>query len=123
MLIKNCFVEFYLEIIEWCYDLYENFEIMFEVYCIVVFVVEWLMVFGCDEVVIGLGCIGVVGVIKGWLDMCGVVIGLWVDMDVLLILEEIGLDYVLKIEGVMYVCGYDGYMLMFLGVVKYLVEM
>lgn len=49
--------------------------------------------------------------------------GLWVDMDVLLIFEVIGVDYVLIKEGVMYVCGYDGYIIMLLGVVKYLLEM
>lgn len=116
MLVKNCFVELYVDIIEWWCDIYVYFEILFEIYCIFVLVVEKLCVFGCDEVVEGIGCIGVVGVIKGWIDS-GKVVGLCVDMDVLLIYEVMGFEYVFKNEGVMYVCGYDGYMVMFLGVV------
>lgn len=49
--------------------------------------------------------------------------GLWVDMDVLLIVEVMGFGYSSCYGGCMYVCGYDGYIVMLFGVVCYLVVM
>lgn len=62
----------------------------------------------------------IVGFIKGNLE--GKIIGFCVDMDVFLIEEEIGFEFLLIYKGCMYVCGYDGYIVMLLGVVKILNE-
>lgn len=50
------------------------------------------------------------------------VIGLRVDMDVLDFLELNSFDYKFIVDGKMYVCGYDGYIIMLLGVVWYFLE-
>lgn len=49
-------------------------------------------------------------------------IGYWIDIDVLLVIENMGLLFVLIYLGVMYVCGYDIYMLVVLGILSYFVE-
>lgn len=84
--------------------------------------VEELRLFGF-EVIECVGGYGVVGI------MCngeGLMVFVWVDMDVLLIVEDIGLLYVSIViikddvgneVGVMYVCGYDIYMMVWIGVV------
>lgn len=46
----------------------------------------------------------------------------WIDIDVLLVKEEINFFFVFKYEGYMYVCGYDGYMVMFLGLIDFIIE-
>lgn len=51
----------------------------------------------------------------------GLVVVIRCDIDVLFILEEINFLYKLKIDGKMYVCGYDFYIVVILGVV-YLVK-
>lgn len=47
----------------------------------------------------------------------GFVLVIWVDMDVLLVMEENEVDYCFFYFGKMYVCGYDGYMAIVLGIV------
>lgn len=104
-------------------DLYQYLEFLFQEMCIVGIVVQYL----CDlgfEVEEGVGVIGVVGV------LCngdGLVVWVWVDMDVLLVEEQMGLVYVSIVKGVdfvgmivfvMYVCGYDMYVIVMIGVVE-----
>lgn len=101
-----------------CYDLYCYLELVFEEYCISVCVVELLQQWGY-EVIIGFGGIGVVGMLQCGQGSC--CFGLCVDIDVLLIYEDLGLVYVSQIQGLMYVCGYDGYIVILLFVVYYLV--
>lgn len=43
------------------------------------------------------------------------IIGYCVDIDGLLIIEEIGYEFVFIYEGMMYVCGYDVYIIIGLG--------
>lgn len=59
--------------------------------------------------------IGLVVEIKGV--KLGKMVMLCLDIDVLFILEELGVFFSFEWEGVMYVCGYDFYFLVVLGVV------
>lgn len=78
---------------------------------------------------IGIVYYGVVVIIEG--GRLGLKIVLCVDMDVLLVIEQIGLLFVFRvidqyrgqIVGVMYVCGYDVYIVILFGVVEVLVLM
>lgn len=72
------------------------------------------------EVIYGVGKIGLVVIL--WCGFDEMVIGFCVDMDVLLIIEVINFFYCLSVEGKFYGCGYDGYSMMFLGVVLELVQ-
>lgn len=68
------------------------------------------------------------GVFYDWLFKIGVIVYLEgnsyyiivfrVDIDVLLIYEENDIDFKSKNDNVMYVCGYDGYMIVFMFFVK-----
>jgi len=122
MPVKNRFAELLPEITEWRRDIHENPEILFETHRTSALVAEKLKTFGCDEVVEGIGRIGVVGVIKGKSDKSGKTIGLRADMDALPILEATGLDYASKTPGAMHACGHDGHTAMLLGAAKYLSE-
>ena len=92
MSIKNRFAELQPEITEWLHHLHENPEILFETHKTSAFVKTKLKDFGCDEIVSGIGRIGVVGVIKGRDTSSGKVIGLRTDMDALPIFERTGLS-------------------------------
>lgn len=52
----------------------------------------------------------------------GKIVVIWVDMDVFFIYEENEFDFIFIYKGVMYVCGYDGYIVILFGVVYKLVE-
>lgn len=52
----------------------------------------------------------------------GFIIVIWVDIDVLLIEEKINLLFVFEVNGVMYVCGYDFYIVFIIGVVIFFKE-
>jgi len=122
MPIKNRFAELLPEITEWRRDFHRNPELLFDTHRTAGIVAEKLGVFGCDEVVTGIGRTGVVGVIKGKTDTTGNVIGLRADMDALPILEETGVDYASTTPGKMHACGHDGHTAMLLGAAKYLSE-
>ena len=122
MPIKNRFAELQPEITEWRHHLHENPEILFETHKTSAFVETKLKDFGCDEIAIGIGRTGVVGVIKGRETSSGKVIGLRADMDALPILEQTGLSYASKTPGSMHACGHDGHTAMLLGATKYLSE-
>jgi hippurate hydrolase len=53
------------EITAWRQDLHAHPELLYDVHRTAATVVEKLKAFGCDEVVTGIGRIGVVGVIRG----------------------------------------------------------
>lgn len=63
------------------------------------------------------GEMGVLVIIEGGFGV-GKMILLCVDIDVLELLDVIGVVYVFKNLGFNYVCGYDGYVVVLLGVVK-----
>jgi len=122
MPIKNRYAEMHQEITAWRRDFHAHPELMFEVHRTAAKVAELLRVFGCDEVVEGIGRTGVVGVIKGKSTESGNVIGLRADMDALPITEITGLDYTSEAPGLMHACGHDGHTAMLLGAAKYLTE-
>ena len=77
---------------------------------------------GCENI-----CIGTAGEPTGVIaDIAGAFPGkraaLRADIDALPVLEETGLEYASKYEGVMHACGHDGHMAMALGAAKMLCE-
>ncbi|MFZ4806292.1 MAG: M20 aminoacylase family protein [Hyphomicrobiaceae bacterium] len=110
------------EITAWRRDFHENPELLYDVHRTAALVAERLKAFGCDEVRIGIGRTGVVGVIRGRTSGSGRVIGLRADMDALPIEEATGLPYASKVKGKMHACGHDGHTAMLLGAAKYLCE-
>ena len=85
-------------------------------------VAEELRAMGCDQVVEGIGGLGVVGLIRGRADSAGRVLGLRGDMDALPIAEETGAEHASRTPGVMHACGHDGHTAMLLGAARYLAE-
>ena len=122
MPVKNRFAELHDDITAWRRDIHKNPEILFETHRTSALVAEKLRAFGCDEVVEGIGCTGVVGVIKGNSTASGKVIGLRADMDALPIHEQTGLEYASKTDNAMHACGHDGHTAMLLGAAQYLCE-
>jgi hippurate hydrolase len=122
MPIINRVADFADEITLWRRDLHENPELGYDVDRTAGIVAEKLRVFGCDEVVSGIGKTGVVGVIHGRSRQSGRVIGLRADMDALPMEEITGLPYASKRKGKMHACGHDGHTAMLLGAAKYLAE-
>lgn len=110
------------EITGWRRDLHENPELLYDVHRTAAFVAGKLQAFGCDEVRVGIGRTGVVGVIRGRAASSERVIGLRADMDALPIEEATGLPYASKVKGKMHACGHDGHTAMLLGAAKYLCE-
>ena len=68
----------------------------------------------------GLGGTGVVGLLRRGTG--GKTIGLRADMDALPIIEQTGLPYSSRHEGVMHACGHDGHTAMLLAAARYLAE-
>ena len=122
MPIVNRVAEFHNDITGWRRDLHAHPELQYDVHRTAASVAEKLNVFGCDEVVPGIGRTGVVGVIKGRKAGPGRVIGLRADMDALPIEEETGVPYKSTIPGKMHACGHDGHTAMLLGAARYLAE-
>ena len=109
----------------WRRDIHEHPELLYDVHRTAAFVAERLREFGCDEVAMGLGRTGVVGVIRGRKpagkgDIKG--IGLRADMDALPIEEATNLPYASRTPGKMHACGHDGHTAMLLGAARYLAE-
>ncbi len=108
----------YADVAEWRRDLHAHPELQFEVHRTAGIVAAKLAEFGCDEVVTGIGRIGVVGVIHGQRRTSGKAIGLRADMDALPIEEETGAPWASTNKGVMHACGHDGHTAMLLGAAR-----
>jgi hippurate hydrolase len=122
MPIVNRVADLHGEIIAWRHDLHANPELLFDVQRTAGSVADKLKAFGCDEVVTGLGRIGVVGVIRGRKGSSDKAIGLRADMDALPIEEASDLPYKSTVAGKMHACGHDGHTAMLLGAARYLTE-
>jgi hippurate hydrolase len=110
------------EIAEWRHDLHAHPELQYEVHRTAGVVADKLRVFGCDDVVTGIGRTGVVGVIRGRKQASGKVVALRADMDALPIQEATGVPYASKTPGHMHACGHDGHTAMLLGAARHLCE-
>ena len=122
MAIINRFAEYHDEIIAWRRTLHENPELSYDVPQTAAFVAKKLESFAVDEVVTGVGRMGVVGVIRGSKSGNERTVALRAELDALPIIEETGKPYASKIQGKMHACGHDGHMAMLLGAAKYLAE-
>ncbi|HEX4042359.1 MAG TPA: M20 aminoacylase family protein [Xanthobacteraceae bacterium] len=121
MPIVNRIADLHGEIKEWRRDFHAHPELRYDVHRTAASVADKLKSFGCDEVVPGIGCTGVVGVIRGR-KPGNKVVGMRADMDALPIEEETGLPYKSTVAGKMHACGHDGHTAMLLGAAKYLAE-
>src|SRR6516162_602598 len=123
MPIVNRIADFHAEIAAWRHDIHAHPELLYDVHRTAGAVAEKLRSFGCDDVVTGIGRIGVVGVIRGAkCDEGSRVIGLRADMDALPIEEATDVPYKSTVPGKMHACGHDGYTAMLLGAARYLAE-
>jgi hippurate hydrolase len=122
MPIVNRVADLASEIAEWRHDLHAHPELLYDVKRTAATVADRLKAFGCDEVVTGLGCTGVVGVIRGRKGSSNKAIGLRADMDALPIEEATNLPYKSTVPGKMHACGHDGHTAMLLGAARYLAE-
>lgn len=120
MAVINRIAEFHDDMKVWRQHLHANPELLYDTHETAAYVVERLREFGVDEIVTGIGRVGVVAVIKGQGE--GPVIGLRADMDALPIQEVRDLPYKSKNEGKMHACGHDGHTTMLLGAARYLAE-
>jgi amidohydrolase len=121
MPLLNNAIQMHPEITSWRQQLHMRPELLFEVQETAAFVEAKLRVFGCDEIITGLGRTGVVGLIRGRRGE-GPVIGLRADMDALPIVESTNLPYSSRISGCMHACGHDGHTAMLLGASRHLCE-
>ncbi len=121
MPILNRAAELQNEVTEWRRHLHTKPELLFAVENTAAFVENKLREFGVDQIVIGLGRTGVVGLIKGKLGE-GRTIGLRADMDALPMTETSGKPWASTVPGKMHACGHDGHTAMLLGAAKYLAE-
>ena len=121
MPIINRVAELQEEVTAWRRHLHSIPELLYDVHQTAAFVEEKLRLFGCDEVVAGIGRTGVVGIINGNLGN-GDTIGLRADMDALPLTEVTGKPYASKTPGKMHACGHDGHTAMLLGAAQYLAE-
>jgi hippurate hydrolase len=122
MPVVNRVADFAGEITAWRQDLHAHPELLYDVHRTAATVAEKLKAFGCDEVVTGIGRIGVVGVIRGRKGASEKAIGLRADMDALPIEEAGELPYKSTVPGKMHACGHDGHTAMLLGAARYLAE-
>src|SRR5258705_4612831 len=122
MPIINRVADLHDDIKAWRRDFHAHPELLFDVHRTAASVAEKLKVFGCDEVVTGIGRTGVVGVIRGSKGGGSHVIGLPADMDALPITEANDLPYKSTVPGKMHACGHDGHTAMLLGAARYLTE-
>lgn len=118
----NRIIDLHKEITAWRHDLHAHPELLYDVRRTAATVAEKLKVFGCDEVIQGVGRTGVVGVIGGRKGRFNKAIGLRADMDALPIEELSGLPYSSTARGKMHACGHDGHTAMLLGAARYLAE-
>ena len=121
MPIINRIAEFHREMTEWRHDLHAHPELALHEVRTSGVVQQKLNEFGVDEIITGIARTGVIGVIRGRGDSMRA-IGLRADMDALPILEDSGVPYASRNEGIMHACGHDGHTTMLLGAAKYLAE-
>ena len=119
MPIVNRIAAFHKDMREWRHDIHQHPELAYQEARTASRVAALLGEFGVDEVVEGIGRTGVVGVIRNG---DGPMIGLRADMDALPIVENTGLPYRSRHDGVMHACGHDGHTAMLLGTSRYLAE-
>lgn len=122
MPVKNRIAEMLPEMTAWRHDFHRHPELLFDLPRTAGKVAEMLRAFGCDEVVEGVGRVGVVAVIRGGRDTQRRSVGLRADMDALPIPEPAGKPYASTVAGRMHACGHDGHTAMLLGAAKYLAE-
>ena len=122
MPIKNRLSELHGEIIGWRRDIHAHPELRFQEHRTAALVAELLRGFGCDEVVVGVGKTGVVGVIHGRQTTTDMAVGFRADMDALPLQEITGLAHASVHSGKMHACGHDGHTAILLGAAKYLSE-
>ena len=122
MPIKNRLSELHGEIIGWRRDIHAHPELRFQEYRTAALVAELLRGFGCDEVVVGVGQTGVVGVIHGRQTTTDMTVGFRADMDALPLQEITGLAHASVYSDKMHACGHDGHTAILLGAAKYLTE-
>ncbi|WP_221031056.1 amidohydrolase [Actomonas aquatica] len=106
----------------WRRDLHAHPEMLYDTVRTAGFVADKLREFGCDEVVTGVGRVGVVGVIHGQSRVSDRVVGLRADMDALPINEDTGAAHASLNPGVMHACGHDGHTTMLLAAAQVLAE-
>jgi amidohydrolase len=106
----------------WRRDLHRHPELLYDLPRTSALVAAKLNEFGLDEVIIGLGQTGVVGVLHGRGDGGGQSVALRADMDALPLGETGRPEWVSTREGVMHACGHDGHTAMLLGAARYLAE-
>ncbi len=114
--------ELHSEITAWRRDIHAHPEMLYETERTAGIVAEKLRAFGCDEVVTGIGRVGVVGIIHGKSRVSDRVVGLRADMDALPITEATGAKHSSTKPGVMHACGHDGHTAMLLGAAQVLAE-
>lgn len=117
--LHNFFAEKKETLTQWRQHLHQYPEVGFTEVKTGAFVAEQLLEMGLD-VEQGIGGTGLVVTLEG--DRPGPTIGLRADMDALPILEQTGLSYASKHEGVAHSCGHDGHMVMLLGAAEYLAK-
>jgi len=122
MPVRNRLAELQPEIAAWRRDLHEHPELLYDLPRTSALVADRLRDFGCDDVIMGIGISGVVGVIRGRSTTSGRVLGFRADMDALPITEATGVPHASKIPGKMHACGHDGHTAILLGAAKYLAE-
>jgi amidohydrolase len=108
------------EVIEWRRHIHENPELSFQEVETSKYVNEKLQSFGNIEVS-RVTATSVMGRLVG--NQPGKILGLRADMDALPILEETGLPFASKNNGVMHACGHDGHTSMLLGAAKVLSQL
>lgn len=112
---RTVFAELLPEITGWRRDFHAHPELLFEVHRTAARVADLCREFGCDQVVTGIGRIGVVAVITGKTNSSGRVVGLRADMDALPITKQAGVEHASKTPDKMHACGHDGPTAMLLG--------
>lgn len=84
------------------------------------FVKGYLVRFGADEIIDGIGGDGILGIFNGKNPGKGKTLMIRAELDALAILERSDLPYKSENDGIMHACGHDGHMAMVLGVGKWL---
>ncbi|HEY1928051.1 MAG TPA: M20 aminoacylase family protein [Caulobacteraceae bacterium] len=104
----------------WRHELHAHPEFGFETTRTAAFVADKLRAFGMDEVVEGVGGVGVVATLKR--GRSNRAIALRADMDALRITEQGAHNHCSTTPGLMHACGHDGHTAMLLGAAKVLAE-
>ncbi|MDB5364220.1 MAG: Amidohydrolase family protein [Rhodospirillales bacterium] len=120
MPVYNRIAHFADDMVRWRRTIHANPELGMEERETAALVAQQLAAFGVDEVVTGVGRLGVVGVIRAGNSRRA--IGLRADMDALPIEEEGNVPYRSNNPGRMHACGHDGHTTMLLGAARYLAE-